>query len=149
MSGLPLTGGTGPGANQPALDTAVIDDEKNSTYELGLKSTLLEGRVTANLAAYKTIVKDFQANIATPVTANNAAPLRTFPANIPEVQVKGFEADLAAVLARGLTLRASVAYADGTYTDYPAGPCPLEWQNPNAAGVASRWRHRRRWPTRP
>jgi iron complex outermembrane receptor protein len=133
MSGLQLTGGTGAGANQPALSTAVIGDEKNSTYELGLKSSWFEGRATANFAAYKTIVKDFQANIATPVTGNNAAPLRTFPANIPEVQVKGFEADLAAVL-RGFTLRASLAYADGKYTDYPAGPCPLEWQNPNATG---------------
>jgi iron complex outermembrane receptor protein len=134
MSGLQLTGGTGAGANQPALDTAVIDDEKNSTFELGLKSTLLDGRITANLAAYKTIVKDFQANIATPVTGNNAAPLRTFPANIPEVQVKGVEADFAAVLVRGLTLRASLAWSDGEYTDYPEGPCPLEWQNPNATG---------------
>ena len=134
MSGLQLTGGTGPGANQPALDTAVIGDEKNSTFELGLKTTLLGGRATANLAAFRTIVKDFQANITTPVTGNNAAPLRTFPANIPEVQVKGFEADLAALVLPGLTLRASVAYADGTYTDYPAGPCPLEWQNPNATG---------------
>ncbi|MEO8315414.1 MAG: TonB-dependent receptor [Pseudomonadota bacterium] len=134
MSGLQLTGGTGAGANQPALDTAVIGDEKNSTFELGLKSVLFQGRVTANLAAYKSIVKDFQANIATPVTANNAAPLRTFPANIPEVQVKGFEADLAAVIFHGFTLRASLAYADGIYTDYPAGPCPLEWQNPNATG---------------
>ena len=134
MSGLQLTGGTGAGANQPALDTAVIGDETNSTLELGLKSTLFQGRVTANLAVYKTVVKDFQANIATPVTANNAAPLRTFPANIPEVQVKGFEADLAALVFTGFTLRASLAYADGTYTDYPAGPCPLEWQNPNATG---------------
>jgi iron complex outermembrane recepter protein len=134
MSGLQLTGGTGAGANLPALDTAVIKDEKNSTFELGLKSAWFGGRATANLAVYKTIVKDFQANIATPVTANNAAPLRTFPANIPEVQVKGFEADLAAVLTRGLTLRASVAYADGEYTDYPNGPCPLEWQNTATTG---------------
>jgi iron complex outermembrane receptor protein len=134
MSGLQLTGGTGAGANQPALDTAVIDDEKNSTFELGFKSTLFGGRATANLAVYKTIVKDFQANIATPVTGNNAAPLRTFPANIPEVQVNGAEADFAALLFSGFTLRASVAYADGEYTDYPSGPCPLEWQNPNAAG---------------
>jgi iron complex outermembrane recepter protein len=112
----------------------VIRDEKNSTFELGLKSTLFGGRATANLAAYKTIVKDFQANIATPVTANNAAPLRTFPANIPEVQVQGIEADFAAQITAGFTLRASVAYAGGKYTDYPAGPCPLEWQNPNATG---------------
>ncbi len=134
MSGLQLTGGTGAGANQPALDTAVIRDERNNTYELGLKSSLFGGRATANLAGYWTIVKDFQANIATPVTGNNAAPLRTFPANIPEVQVKGFEADVAAQLFPGFTARASLAYADGKYTDYPAGPCPLEWQNTNAVG---------------
>lgn len=134
MSGLQLTGGTGAGANQPALDTAVIGDEKNSTIEFGVKSALLDGRVTANLALYRTVVKDFQANIATPVTANNAAPLRTFPANIPEVRVQGVEADVAARLFDGFTLRASVAYSDGEYTDYPAGPCPLEWQNPNATG---------------
>lgn len=134
MSGLQLTGGSGPGANLPAVDTAVIGDETNTTYEIGFKSTLFGGRATANLAAYKTIVEDFQANIATPVTANNAAPLRTFPANIPEVQVKGVEADIAALLFPGFTVRGSLAYSDGEYTDYPEGPCPLEWQNPNADG---------------
>ncbi len=134
MSGLQLTGGSGAGAAQPALDTAVIDDEKNTTFELGFKSTLFGGRATANLAVYKTTVKDFQANIATPVTGNNAAPLRTFPANVPEVQVKGVEADVAALLLTGLTVRASVAYTDGEYTDYPNGPCPLEWQNTSTAG---------------
>ena len=134
MSGLQLTGGAGPGANQPAVDTAKIGDEKNATFELGLKSTLFGGRATANLAGFWTTVKNFQANIATPVTGNNAAPLRTFPANIPEVQVKGMEADFAARVFQGFTARASLAYSHGEYTDYPAGPCPLEWQNPNAIG---------------
>jgi iron complex outermembrane receptor protein len=134
MSGLQLTGGSGPGANLPALDTAVIDDEQNNTIELGFKSAWFGHRATLNLAAYRTVVKDFQANISTPVTGNNAAPLRTFPANIPEVRVQGAEMDFAARVTTGLTLRASLAYADGEYTDYPLGPCPLEWQNPNAAG---------------
>jgi iron complex outermembrane receptor protein len=134
MSGLQLTGGSGPGANLPALDTAVIDDERNNTMELGLKSAWFGNRATLNLAAYRTVVQDFQANISTPVTGNNAAPLRTFPANIPEVRVQGAEADFAARVFRGLTLRASLAYADGEYRDYPQGPCPLEWQNPNATG---------------
>ena len=134
MSGLQLTGGTGAGANQPALNTAVIGDEKNNTFELGFKSTLFADRVTANLAAFKTIVDNFQANIATPVTGNNAAPLRTFPANIPQVQVQGVEADFAAQLFAGFRARASLAFSEGKYTNYPAGPCPLEWQNPNAVG---------------
>ena len=134
MSGLQLTGGSGAGANLPALSTAKIGDEKNNTYELGLKSSLFDGRATANLAGFWTIVNNFQANIATPVTGNNAAPLRTFPANIPEVQVKGVEADFAARLFDGFTARASLSYSDGKYTNYPEGPCPLEWQNTNAAG---------------
>jgi iron complex outermembrane receptor protein len=134
MSGLQLTGGSGAGANQPALDTAVIGDEKNNTFEVGLKSSWFDHRAMLNIAAYRTVVKNFQANISTPVTANNAAPLRTFPANIPEVRVQGGELDFAARVTRRLTLRASLAYADGEYTDYPLGPCPLEWQNPNAAG---------------
>jgi iron complex outermembrane receptor protein len=44
------------------------------------------------------------------------------------VRVRGVEADFAALLFTGFTVRASVAYADGENTDYPAGPCPLEVQ---------------------
>ena len=126
MSGLPLDA-----QNQPALATAVIEDEKNTTYEVGLKSTLLDGRATLNLAAYRTVVEDYQANV---VSNLETAAIRSYPANIPEVRVRGVEADFAALLFTGFTVRASVAYADGENTDYPAGPCPLEVQT--AATVA-------------
>jgi iron complex outermembrane receptor protein len=126
MSGLPLDA-----ANNPTLATAVIKDEKNSTVEAGFKSTLFEGRATANLAAYQTTVKDYQANI---VSSSETAAIRSYPANVPEVRVRGFEGDFAAVVLKGLTLRASFAYGDGKNTDYPAGPCPLEVQT--AATVA-------------
>lgn len=126
MSGLPLDA-----ANNPALATAVIKDETNRTWEAGLKSAWWDNRATANLAAYRTVVRNYQANIT---SSTETAAIRTYPANIPEVRVQGVEGDFAALLFRGFTLRASFAYADGKYTDYPKGPCPLEWQNPNAAG---------------
>jgi len=126
MSGLPLDA-----MNQPALATAVIEDERHRSLELGVKSTLLEGRATLNLAAYRTVVKDYQANI---VSSLETAALRSYPSNVPEVRVEGAEADFAALLFTGFTLRASVAYALGSNTDYPAGPCPLERQT--AATVA-------------
>ena len=126
MSGLPLDA-----ANNPALATAVIKDETNTTREVGVKSAWWDGRATLNLAAYRTVVKNYQANIT---SSTETAALRTYPANIPEVRVQGFEGDFAALLFRGFTFRASFAYASGKYTDYPKGPCPLEWQNPNAAG---------------
>ena len=47
MSGLPLDA-----QNQPTLATAVIEDEKNTTYEVGLKYTMLDSRATLNLAGY-------------------------------------------------------------------------------------------------
>ncbi|UPG96541.1 TonB-dependent receptor [Luteibacter aegosomatissinici] len=126
MSGLPLDA-----ANNPVLATAVIKDETNRTAEAGLKSAWWNGRATANFAAYRTVVRNYQANIT---SSTETAAIRTYPANIPEVRVQGVEGDFAALLFRGFTVRASFAYADGKYTDYPKGPCPLEWQNPNATG---------------
>ncbi|HEX5049491.1 MAG TPA: TonB-dependent receptor, partial [Gammaproteobacteria bacterium] len=126
MSGLPLDA-----ANQPTLATAVIRDEQNSTYELGFKSTLRDGKARLNLAAYHTVVEGYQSNI---VSSLETAAIRSYPANIPEVRVQGVEADFTTLVVDGFTLRFSLAYADGENTDYPAGPCPLEVQT--AATVA-------------
>ncbi|MFO1455588.1 MAG: TonB-dependent receptor [Steroidobacteraceae bacterium] len=120
MSGLPLDA-----QNQPALATAVIEDETHRAYEVGVKSTLFAGRATFNLAAYRTTVENYQANI---VSSLETAAIRSYPSNIPEVRVQGVEADLATRPFEGLMLRASVAYADGKNVDYAQGPCPLEVQ---------------------
>jgi len=126
MSGLPLDA-----QNQPTLATAVIEDETNSTFEVGFKSTLLEGRATVNLAAFKTVVEAYQSNV---VSSLETAAIRSYPSNVPEVRVQGLEADFTALLFTGFTLRVSAAYADGENTDYPSGACPLEVQT--AATVA-------------
>jgi iron complex outermembrane recepter protein len=140
MSGLPLDA-----QNQPTLATAVIKDEQNETSELGFKSTLRDGKATLNLAAYHTVVLNYQSNI---VSNLETAAIRSYPANIPEVRVQGLEADFATLVAEGFTVRFSLAYADGENTDYPAGPCPLEVQTAatvacNLTGVAlpglSKW----------
>src|SRR5262245_46513240 len=120
MSGLPLDA-----QNQPTLATAVIKDEQNTTAEIGLKTTLLDGRATLNVAGYHTVVENYQSNV---VSSLETAAIRSYPSNIPEVQVQGAEVDFAASLLEGLTLRPSVADADGENSDYPAGPCPLEVQ---------------------
>jgi iron complex outermembrane receptor protein len=119
MSGLPLDAN-----NQPALATAVIDPERNTTWEAGLKSTLWDGRFTLNLAAYRTTVSDFQATV---VDSSQTVALRGYLSNIPAVRVQGIEADARLMLGQ-LTLVGALAYGDGAYTDYPAGPCPLERQ---------------------
>jgi len=120
MSGLPLDA-----QNRPKLSTAVIKDELNKTIEGGLKSNWRGNRMTLNTAIYQTRVTNYQANI---VSSLETAALRSYPANIPEVQVRGAEADLEVRPLTSLTLRTSIAYADGINTSYPSGPCPLEVQ---------------------
>lgn len=121
MSGLPFDA-----SNQPALRTAVIRDERNTTIEVGLKRRAASDRVGLEIAAFRTTVEDYQANI---VSSLETAALRSYPSNIPEVQVEGVEADVTVAAFAGLTLRLSAAYADGRNTDYPSGPCPLEVQS--------------------
>ena len=99
--------------------------ERNTTWEGGLKTDLFDRRLRVNLTGYYTAVRDFQATI---VDSTQTVALRGYLSNIPRVTVKGFEADAMAVPITGLQLRASVAYADGKYADYPKGPCPLELQ---------------------
>jgi iron complex outermembrane recepter protein len=118
MSGLPLDNN-----NQPALNTAVIKPEKNTAYEVGLKTSLFDRRLIANIDAYYMSVRDFQTNVT---DTGAAVALRTYLANIPKVRVRGVEADLTALVTRDLQLRASAAYADGKYVSYPKGPCPIE-----------------------
>ena len=118
MSGLPLDN-----ASQPALNTAVVKPEQNTTYEIGLKTRLFDRRLTLNVDAYYTRVTDFQANVT---DTGAAAALRTYLANIPKVTVKGIEADANVQVSKRFSLNASVAYADGKYVSYPNGPCPIE-----------------------
>lgn len=118
MSGLPLDD-----RNSPALGTAVVRPEKNINYEVGLKTRLFDRRLVLNVDGFYSRVTDFQANVT---DTRAAAALRTYLANIPRVTVKGFEADAVAAVTRNLSLRGSVAYADGTFDSYPAAPCPIE-----------------------
>ncbi len=118
MSGLPLDAN-----NQPVLGTAVVRPERNTAYEVGLKTQFFDRRLIVNIDGFYTDVRDFQANV-TDTSATVA--LRTYLANVAKVTVRGIEADATAHIGRGLSLRASAAYADGVYDSYPNGPCPIE-----------------------
>ena len=122
MSGLPLNA-----QNGPALGAAVVRPERNTTWEAGLKTRLFDRRLVFNIDAFHTKVRDFQATVVDTGPTQTAA-LRGYLSNIPEVTVKGIEADVTAILLPGLSARTNVAYSDGEYNDYPAGPCPLELQ---------------------
>lgn len=120
MSGLPLNA-----QNLPTLSTAVVRPERNTTYEAGLKTAFFDNRLRFDIDGFYTRVRDFQATV---VDNSQTVALRGYLSNIPLVTVKGIEADAVALPLPGLTLRAGLAFSDGKYADYPAGPCPLELQ---------------------
>jgi iron complex outermembrane receptor protein len=122
MSGLPLDNN-----NRPVLATAVVRPERNETYEVGIKNTLFDRRLIFNLNGFYTKVRDFQATVVEN-SLTQTVQLRGYLSNIPEVTVKGIEADITAIILPGLSTRTSFAYSDGEYSNYPAGPCPLEVQ---------------------
>ncbi len=117
MSGLPLTA-----ANQPALTTAVIKPEQNSTAEIGIKTKLFDQRLLLNADVYETTVRDFQTN----VVDSGPGALRGYLANISKVRVEGAEVDTAFLVTEDLSAHLSAAYSDGKYVSYKNGPCPLE-----------------------
>lgn len=125
MSGLPTypAGVPGHASGDPILDKVTVKPERNTTWEAGVKTTLLGGALLFNADAFYTKVRDYQTNVV-----DNAAviALRSYLANIPKVTVKGVEFDASLRLGKRFSLRAAGAYAKGKYASYANGPCPIE-----------------------
>lgn len=109
------------GANTRTPNLAPFGEEELETAEIGLKSELFDRRLRANLAAYKSIYRDLQIDVTSPV---NPALTETVNAIRP-VKIWGFEADFTLAPARGLTLNAGYAY---TNVDIPLQPSPFTTQ---------------------
>ena len=107
---------------QPSLTNAVVKPEVVTTYELGLKTQAFGRRLTANLAAYRTDVEDYQAN----VVDSGPGALRGYLANADKVVIQGVELDAFARPNQHVDLYANVAWTDAKYDAFTNGPCPLE-----------------------
>ncbi|HLU91167.1 MAG TPA: TonB-dependent receptor [Pedomonas sp.] len=86
------------------------DPETLTSYELGLKSQWLDNRVRTNVALFYNDYKDLQ----TQSFLNGRQQFR----NAGKAEIKGFEIELDAVPARGLTFSANLAYSDLDYGTY-------------------------------
>ena len=78
--------------------------------------------VTANVTAFDTEIKDFQAQV---VNAG-VGVLRGYLANAEKVRVRGVEFDGSARVNRHLSFYGATAYTDGKYVSFPDAPPPLE-----------------------
>lgn len=117
LSGLPLDG-----SNNPILAAAQVKPEQVNHYELGLKTQWLDRRITANLAAFWTDIRDYQAT----VTNGQLGVLRGYLANAEAVRTRGVELDTAFRPTERLNLYANAAYTDAKYVRFTDAPCPPE-----------------------
>ena len=119
--GLNLNGVPTDALGRPVLSAATVRPEDVRHLELGVKTEPLPG-LTANVTAYNTGIKDFQAQV---VNAS-VGVLRGYLANAEKVRVRGVEFDSAARVHDRLTFFGAAAYTDGRYISFPDAPPPLE-----------------------
>jgi iron complex outermembrane receptor protein len=119
--GLNLAGVPTDASGAAILAAATVRPEDVRHLEIGLKTTPLPG-ITANVSAFNTEVRDYQAQV---VNAN-VGVLRGYLANAERVRVRGLELDGTARVNRTLSFYGSAAYNDGTYLSFADAPPPLE-----------------------
>jgi iron complex outermembrane recepter protein len=102
------TGGWTTRYSTPQTFVSSFDPETASTYEVGLKSTLLDRRLQVNAAFFLTNYDAIQLNYQV-----GGSPTI---ANVGDGKIKGAELEVVAQPTRGLTLNFAVGYTDAYYT---------------------------------
>lgn len=94
-------------------------EETVNAYEIGLKSELWDSRVRLNAAIFLNEFDDLQLSQFAPSNTGAESVIN----NAGSATIQGFELDLVALLAEGLTLNFSYGYLDPQYDDYQfSGP---------------------------
>jgi iron complex outermembrane receptor protein len=115
-----------------AFDNLALNPETSDSYEVGLKTTAFDNRLSANFAAYDTTYDDFQANFTDIVLG---APV-TRLINAGKVRTRGVELDLTVRPTRPLTLRAALAATHARIVKFklPPGLTPAQIAAANIDG---------------
>lgn len=92
------------------------DEETAINYELGVKTTLLDGMMSLNATAFMSTVEDYQVSIFDGATA-------FFVQNAAEIESKGVEVDIKWAPTDGLTVSFAGTYLSAEYSDFPNAPC--------------------------
>jgi iron complex outermembrane receptor protein len=96
---------------------APYKDESSDNYELGFKTSWFDRRWSLNGAIYKINIRDQQVFNFIPSPVAGGVPISAVE-NAASSEVKGGELELAARLAKGLTLSGSYSYSNTRFNDY-------------------------------
>ena len=127
-------------AGNPILAAGQIRPESVDHFEVGAKTQFWDRRVTFNLAAFRTTIDDYQANVSN----GQFGVLRGYLANADRVRTQGIEADFSVRPSERFSAYVNGAYTDAESVAFVDAPCPPELaggtvagagQTPGAAGV--------------
>ena len=93
--------------------------ENVTSYEIGLKTELLNRHLRFNVAAYHNIYKDLAVII--PIPNSTAGTFTTRVGNAGKVNYTGFEAEMQAVLNDYFSIDGSIGYVDVNYKEFCTG----------------------------
>jgi len=100
-----------PDGTFPPEAFAYVEPEEMKNYELGLKSTFLDGRARSNVAVFFQDITD-QQFVNSDVDPESLTGFSTRLANVGESEIFGFEADATFAVTDRLVLQGAVGYAD-------------------------------------
>lgn len=102
----------------------VVKPETVNDYEVGVKTTLLNDRLTFNANLFWENYKNYQANISAtnPLTGASASYL----GNIAQITSRGVETDITYLPFENLRIDASGSYNEVFYGDFANAPCAVE-----------------------
>jgi iron complex outermembrane receptor protein len=110
-------GGFDHSIQQPNPEAFVYDPETVVAYELGAKTVLMDGALTANLALFRSEFDDLQ------VTQLNIGATGFNTSNAAEARSQGLEVEVALQAGEFVTLRAILNWLDAEFVDYQGAQC--------------------------
>ena len=106
------SGFKGGGFNSSSQCNQTYDPEDVDAYEVGLKSTLLDGRLVLNMAAFDYDYKDYQ--------VEKTEGFNSLIENAASASSRGVELSTSFMPAEWVALDAEYSYLDATYDEYDA-----------------------------
>lgn len=115
------------------LASREYDDEKATTFEVGIKSRFLDNRAQVAVSVFRTEFDDLQVNtfVRDP---NDPAAFISGIDNAAKVTSQGFEVEASVLPVDWLTLSGSLGYLDTTFDEFPAANC-FSGATPNSTTV--------------
>jgi len=113
----------------PQATIPTFEPDTNETFEIGLKSDLLDRALRFNLSLFHSQYKGIQQTIADPAVQFRVA-------NAGDATLQGFEMEIAIVPTSGLRFDFAVGYTDSEFEDVPVAVGPI---NGNRLPFSPEW----------